>query len=168
MIDRYLKSLFSLALGVMALFYVAHNIANWAAAEQFFTYTTGRVGHEAYPVDLLPVPSAPMIWVAMLLVFALELGAGVMLVLGAFTLWRARTLDDAKFERAKLFSKIGIGCAVLNWWGLFQGLAVAGFQLWQAPLGAGPFYGSFFFGAMNMMLLIYLSQRDNASTPFRD
>lgn len=165
MTDRILKSLFSLVLGAMALLYAAHNIANWGAAEQFFAYSTGRVGHEVYPVDLLPVPSGPMILVAMLVVFALEIAAGLLLVWGSLALWRARLGDAADFERAKLYSKIGIGCAVLNWWGLFQAVAVAGFQLWQAPLGEGPFYGSFFFGAMNMMLLIYIAQREATSVP---
>ncbi|WP_095011193.1 DUF2165 family protein [Tsuneonella mangrovi] len=160
MIDRTLKSLFSLALGVMALFYVAHNIANWSAARAFFEYTTGRVGHEAYPVDLLPVPPGPLILLGMLIVFALEIATGVMLVWGSVELWRARKGDAAAYQKAKVYSKVGIGCAVLNWWGLFQAVAVAGFQLWQAPLGEGPFYGSFFFGAMNMMLLIYLGQKE--------
>lgn len=164
MADRMLKSVISFALGLMALFYVAHNIANWAAARDFFVYTTGRVGHEAYPVDLLPVPPGPLIVIAMLLVFALEIAAGVLLVWGSLALWKARGGDAAAFDRAKLYARIGAGCAVINWWGLFQAVAVAGFQLWQAPLGEGPFYGSFFFGAMNMMLLIYLGQREDPAT----
>ena len=160
MVDRNLKALFSIALGAMALLYVAHNIANWDAARDFFVYTTSHADHEGYPVDLLPVPPAPLILLAMLLVFALELGAAAFLFWGGWKIWQARGEDGDTFNRAKTCSKIGTGLAILNWWGLFQAIAVAGYQLWQTPLGESPFYGSFFFGAMNMMLLIYLGQRE--------
>ncbi len=160
MVDRYLKSFISCALGLMALLYVAHNLANWTAAHDFFVYTTSHADHEAYPVDLLPVPPEPLILIAMLLVFTLEIGAALFLLWGGWTLWQARSADAAAFEAAKTRSRIGAGLAVINWWGLFQAVAVAGYQLWQSPMGESPFYGSFFFGAMNMMLLIYLSQKD--------
>jgi predicted small integral membrane protein len=159
MVDRILKALFSLILGGMALLYVAHNIANWDKAHEFFVYTTSHANQEAYPVTLLPVPGEPLVIAAMLLVFALELAAALFLIGGAWKLWSARKADAAKFEQAKLWSKIGIGCAVANWWGLFQVIAVAGYQLWQMPLGAGPDHGSWVFGAMNMLVLLYLSRR---------
>ena len=161
MIDRILKALFSACIGLMALFYVLHNIANFGAAYEFFVYTTSHTDQQAYPVTLLPVPPPFLIVIAMVLVFALESAAGVLGLFGGWTLWRARKVDAAAFERAKLWTKIAMGCAVVNWWGLFQAIAVAGYQLWQMPLGEGPYYGSFFFGAMAMMTLIYVSQRES-------
>ncbi|HSG34689.1 MAG TPA: DUF2165 family protein [Sphingomonadaceae bacterium] len=160
MLDRKLKALFSLILGAMALLYVAHNLANLAAAYDFFVYATSHVDQTAYPVTLLPVPTSPLIVAAMVLVFTLEIAAGVFLVWGSVRLWQARHADGAAFEAAKTFSKIGIGCAVANWWGLFQVIAVAGYQLWQMPLGGGPDHGSWVYGAMNMLVLIYLSRKD--------
>jgi predicted small integral membrane protein len=160
MLDRNLKALFSLILGGLALLYVAHNLANLGAAYDFFVYTTSHADQEAYPVTLLPVPSSPLIVAAMVLVFALEGAAALFLLLGAWKLWSARKADAATFESAKTFSKIGIGCAVANWWGLFQVVAVAGYQLWQMPLGGSPDHGSWVFGAMNMLVLVYLSQKD--------
>ncbi|WP_338466039.1 DUF2165 family protein [Novosphingobium sp. ZN18A2] len=160
MTDRILKALFAVCLGAMALLYVAHNIANVGAAYDFFVYTTTPMEKAAYPVTLLPVPPAPLIVVAMVLVFALEIGAGVFLIWGGFDMWRARNGDTQAFGKAARYAKIGIGCAVVNWWGLFQALAVAGYQLWQKPLGESPFYGSFFYGAMNLLLLIYINQRE--------
>ena len=160
MLDRKLKALFSLMLGGLALFYVAHNFANIGPAYDFFTYVTSHVDQESYPVTLLPVPPSPLIVVAMVLVFALEAAAAFFLIWGAWKMWKTCAKDAAAFEAAKNLSKIGIGCAVLNWWGLFQVVAVAGYQLWQMPLGEGPYYGSFFFGAMNMAVLVYLNQKD--------
>lgn len=157
MIDRVLKALFSLILGAMALLYVAHNLANIGQAYDFFVYTTSHADQQAYPVTLLPVPPPPLIVIAMIAVFTLEFAPGVLLVWGAVKLFAARKSSPEAFERAKLLSKIGIGCAVVNWWGLFQVVAVAGYQLWQMPLGGGPDHGSWVFGAMNMMVLIYLS-----------
>lgn len=161
MIDRIAKALLCAMLGALALFYVAHNIANWGQAHDFFVYATSHAGQEAYPVTLLPVPPAPLVLVAMVLVFALEAAAALFLLWGGWRLFAARRADAAAFHAAKSVAKIGIACAVLNWWGLFQVIAVAGYQLWQMPMGEGPFYGSFFYGAMNMAVLVYLNQRED-------
>lgn len=161
MIDRYLKSIASACVGLFALLYVAHNIANLPQAYDFFIYTTSHVDQEAYPVTILPIPPSALIVVAMVLVFSLEIAAGILGLFGAWVLWRLRDSSGADFEAGKKWAKIGMGCAVLNWWGLFQGIAIAGYQLWQMPMGEGPFYGSFFYGAMAMMTLIYLSMRES-------
>lgn len=157
MIDRILKALVSASVGLMALLYVAHNIANLGKAQEFFAYTTSHADQGAYPVTLLPVPPDFLIAIAMIAVFTLEAAAGLLGLYGAFAIWRARRGDAARYAAAKSWAKIAMACAVLNWWGLFQGVAVAGYQLWQMPLGAGPMNGSFYFGAMAMAALIYLS-----------
>ncbi len=161
MTDRIIKAVASACVGLFALLYVAHNIANLPQAYDFFIYTTSHVDQEAYPVTLLPVPPNFVIVVAIVLVFSLEATAGLLGLFGAWTLWSNRKADAATFEASKKWAKIAMGCAVLNWWGLFQGVAVAGYQLWQMPLGESPFYGSFFFGAMAMMTLIYVSMRED-------
>jgi len=161
MIDRTIKSIASGCVGLFALLYVAHNLANLPQAIDFFGYTTSHVDQEAYPVTLLPVPPKFLIIVAAILVFSLEATAGILGLYGAWVLWSLRKSDAATFETGKRWTKIAMGCAVLNWWGLFQGIAVAGYQLWQMPLGEGPFYGSFFYGTMAMLTLIYVSMRES-------
>lgn len=160
MIDRVLKALASGCVGLMALLYVAHNLANLPQAHDFFVYTTSHADQEAYPVTLLPIPPGFLIALAMVLVFSLEAAAAVFGLYGGWKLWSLRRSDTADFIAGKKWAKIGMGCAVLNWWGLFQGVAVAGYQLWQMPLGQGPFDGSWIFGGMAMMTLIYLSQAE--------
>jgi len=59
-----------------------------------------------------------------------------------------------------VFAKAGIGCAVANWWGLFHVVAGAGYQMWQLEAAENPFYSAFLFGAMNMLALIHLNQRE--------
>jgi len=157
MVDRILKAMASAVVGLMALLYAAHNIANAGAAYEFFVYTTSHADQNAYPVTLLPVPPAFLIVIAMIAVFALESAAGILGLYGAWALFSHRKSDAAHFMAAKKWAKIAMGCAVLNWWGLFQGVAVAGYQLWQMPLGGGPDHGSWVFGAMAMMALIYIS-----------
>lgn len=160
MIDRNLKILTSLIIGSMALVYVAHNLANLGAAYEFFVYVTSHQGQEAYPVTLFPVPHPALVVAAMALVFGLELAAGIFCIRGAWAMWRARSGKTEAFQEAKRWAKIGLGCAIANWWGLFQVIAVAGYQLWQMPNGQGPDHGSWVFGAMAMLTLIYLSQRE--------
>ncbi|MXO95537.1 DUF2165 family protein [Erythrobacter aquimaris] len=160
MTDRILKAAITACVALMALLYVAHNIANLPQAFDFFVYTTSHADQQAYPVTLLPVPPEFLIAIGMVLVFSLELIAGLGGLYGAWKLFSLRNALSADFAAGKKWAKIAMGAAVINWWGLFQGVAVAGYQLWQMPLGEGPFYGSFFFGAMAMMTLIYLSQSE--------
>lgn len=160
MVDRYLKSAIVASVALMALMYVAHNFANLQQAYDFFTYSTSHTDQEAYPVTLLPVPPKFLIVVGMVLVFSLELVAGLGGLFGAWKLWSLRSADAASFETGKKWAKIAMGAAVVNWWGLFQGVAVAGYQLWQMPLGQGPFDGSWVYGGMAMMTLIYVSMRE--------
>lgn len=161
MIDRNLKILASLIIGALALTYVAHNFANIGQAEAFFTYVTSHQGQEAYPVTLFPVPPKALIYLAMAMVFSLEVAAGLFLWSGAWRMWQARSGSAEDFNAAKRHAKIGLGCAIANWWGLFQVIAVAGYQLWQMPNGIGPDHGSWVFGAMSMLTLIYISHRDD-------
>lgn len=160
MTDRILKAVITASVALMALLYVAHNIANFPQAYDFFAYTTSHVDQEAYPVTLLPVPPQFVLVIAIVAVFALELVAGLGGLYGAWKLWSLRKSTATEFEAGKKWSKIAMGCAVLNWWGLFQGIAVAGYQLWQMPLGEGPTNGSWIYGGMAMMTLIYLTQRE--------
>lgn len=161
MTDRLLKAVITASVALMALLYVAHNIANLPQAFDFFVYTTSHVDQEAYPVTLLPVPPKFLIVLAIVVVFSLELLAGIGGLFGAWKLWSLRSKSRAEFEAGKKWAKIAMGAAVINWWGLFQGVAVAGYQLWQMPLGQGPFDGSWVYGGMAMMTLIYLSQGEN-------
>ena len=157
MIDRLLKAGITASVALMALLYVAHNIANLPQAYDFFVYTTSHADQEAYPVTLLPVPPSFLIVVGIVLVFSLELVAGLGGLYGAWKLFTLRKASGAEFQAGKTWAKIAMGAAVLNWWGLFQGVAVAGYQLWQMPLGQGPFDGSWVYGGMAMMTLIYVS-----------
>ncbi|WP_128892808.1 DUF2165 family protein [Erythrobacter sp. HKB08] len=161
MIDRVLKAIITASVGLMALLYVAHNIANLPQAFDFFVYTTSHTDQEAYPVTILPVPPKFLIVAGMIVVFGLEFLAGLGGLFGAWKLWGMRNASAAEFEAAKKWAKIAMGAAVLNWWGLFQGVAIAGYQLWQMPLGQGPFDGSWVYGGMAMMTLIYLGQRES-------
>ncbi|QZD91277.1 DUF2165 domain-containing protein [Qipengyuania aurantiaca] len=157
MTDRILKAAITASVALMALLYVAHNIANLQQAYDFFVYTTSHADQEAYPVTLLPVPPAFLIVIAMVLVFSLELLAGLGGLYGAWKLFSLRRASPDAFEAGKRWAKIAMAAAVVNWWGLFQGVAVAGYQMWQMPLGQGPFDGSWVYGGMAMMTLIYLS-----------
>lgn len=158
MIDRHLKALVALILGAMAILYVIHNIANFDAARAFFTYVTSHADQEAYPVTLLPVPPPAFVLVAMIIVFALEIAAGSLLIWAGFRMF-ATGQDAPAFEQGVRIAKIGIGCALANWWGLFQALAGAGYQMWQVEAGRDPFFSSLLFGAMYMLLLLYLNQK---------
>jgi len=161
LIDRYLKIMVCVIIALMVLMYDAHNIASLEQAHAFFVFATSHQGQEAYPVTLLPVPASPLVYTATILVIGLELLGGTVLLIGALRMWSRRSEIAPAFEKAKALAKVGFGCAILVWWGLFQGIAVAGYQLWQMPGGEGPNTGSWIYGAMTMMSLIYVSLRED-------
>jgi len=156
-VDRYIKIVVCLVIAVMALMYGAHNIANIEQAYGSFVFATSNEGQEIYPVTLLPTPASPLLTIAMWFVIGLELLAGTLLLIGALRMWSRRREITPAFENAKAVAKVGFGCAIIVWWGLFQAIAVAGYQLWQMPGGEGPNTGSWIYGAMTMMSLIYVS-----------
>lgn len=156
-VDRILKTLFSAMVGVMALLYVAHNFANFDQAVAAVGYITSLQGHEIYPNNLLPALPPALQLLAALTVFAGEIAAGVFALWGAWNLWTHRKAGAAEFRAASWQAKLGCGLAVLVWWGLFHAIGGAGYQMWQSPQGDGPFTGSWIYGGISMMVLIYLS-----------
>ena len=163
MTDRVLKILVTLVLGSMVTLLVAHNLANLGAAHGFFLWATSPEGNEAYPINLLPPPPAALVVLGMIVVLALETAAGFLLLLGSWRMWRARHATAPQFRSAKTFAKLGLGCTIANWWGMFQAIAVGGYQIWQKPDSVGPDHGSWVMGAMAILILIYLSQPEETS-----
>lgn len=161
MIDRYLKIVFAAQAGLMALLYVAHNWANYGEALAAFGFITTLQGHEIYPTNLLPALPPALQVVAMWMVFISEMLAAGFMLWGSWAMWQARGADSSAFTAAKTKAKIGCAFGVFVWWGLFQTIAAAGYQMWQSPAGEGPFYGSFMYGAICFVTLIYVSMRES-------
>ena len=155
---RYLKIGVTLSVALLALFYVAHNLANWGAAQQAIGYVLGQHDHAVYPNNLAPaITSAPLVMLVLVVICTGEALAGLLALAGAWQLWRARHRDAAAFAAAKRFAVLGAGTAVLVWFLLFAVLGGALYQMWQTEVGSGSLVGAFQYGGLSFLSLIYLS-----------
>lgn len=157
MIDRYLKTIFSALLGLMALFYVLQNLVNLDQAYGALDYVLSQADHEVYPGNLLPAVGPPLTRIAAWLVFIGEFAAGFAALYGAFRMFGARKGSALEFAAAKNWAKIGAGLAVIVWFGFFHVFGAAAYQMWQTQVGAGSFEGAFYYAAFGFFVLILLS-----------
>ena len=155
---RYLKVALTLSVALLALFYVAHNIANWEAAQAAVGYVLGQDSHTAYPASIPPAIESPLLVTAVLiLICAGEAAAGLVALVGAYRIWAARRADLQAFAAAKKLAVIGSGLAVLVWFLLFAVFGGALYQMWQTPAGAQSLEGAWQFSGLSFLTLIYLS-----------
>lgn len=67
----------------------------------------------------------------------------------------------AEFNAAKKFAIIGCGLALIVWFGIFQVLDGALFQMWQGETGIASFEGAFMYHAASALVLLFLNQPDD-------
>ena len=162
---RYLKAALTLSVALLALFYFAHNLANWAAATGAVGYVLGLQDHQAYPVSLAPSISSTATHAAVTaIICAGELAAGLTALIGAWRLWSARKADRAGFAAAKTMAVIGAGTAALVWFLLFAVFGGAFYQMWQTEAGANSLQGAWQFSGLALLTLIYVSQPEPEGT----
>ncbi|WFL77254.1 DUF2165 domain-containing protein [Altererythrobacter arenosus] len=161
MIDRYLKTAFVGALGLMALLYVIHNIMNINEAYGAVGYVLSLENNAVFDNNLLPAIAGGMVPVMAWIIFLFEIATGLICLLGAWKLWQARGADAAGFEAAKGTAKLGAGLAVIVWFGFFGVIGGAGYQMWQSEIGAGSLADAFKFSVWGLLVLIYLGQKES-------
>lgn len=159
MLDRQLKVLFAALLGLMALIYVLQDIVNLQQSYATFASVLGQADHPSAPKSLFPSFGSPFVEIAAWVTFFGEAATGVLLLLGAWRLWGARS-DSGAFEAAKSTAKLGAAAAIVTWFGLFCVVGGAAFQMWQTQLGSGSMNDAFKFSVWGFFLLLYLNQKD--------
>jgi predicted small integral membrane protein len=155
---RYLKIALTLSVGLLALFYVTHNIVNWDAATGAVGYVLSQQDHRVYPESIAPAIASPAAHTGITaLICAGELAAAIFSLIGAWRLWSARNADVVVFATAKRNAVIGSGLAALVWFFLFAVFGGALYQMWQTEVGAGSLEGAWQFSGLSFLTLIYLT-----------
>jgi predicted small integral membrane protein len=155
---RYLKVALTLSVALLALFYAAHNLANWGAANGAVGYVLGQQDHVVYPTNLAPAVTNPALVAALvILICAFEIASGMLALVGTYRLWIVRRADAAAFQAAKRFAVLGAGLAAITWFLLFAAFGGALYQMWQTDVGAQSLEGAFQFSGLAFLTLIYLS-----------
>jgi len=102
---RYLKIVLIVFLGLMALFYGLQNIVNLEAAHQVVGAILAMADHQYYASSLGPPVTSPILsGIALAVIIAGELAAGLVALKGAWDLWANRRAPAAAFNGAKTWA----------------------------------------------------------------
>jgi len=155
---RFVKICLGLVLGLMALTYAVQNLANLEQAHGAVAYVLAGPDHQVYPESALPRPTSPTLaWVALGVILALEFLTALVLLKGAWNLWRARAEDAMGFDQAKHTLMLGAGLGMLVWFGLFHFIGGAVFQQWQTEAGSTSLQGAFWYGAIMALTAVFVA-----------
>ncbi|MBW1248447.1 DUF2165 domain-containing protein [Pseudomonas tolaasii] len=161
MVTRYAKIALTLSLAAFACLVAFNNItdygSNFAFVKHVLSMDTTFPGNAA----LYRAITAPWLWhgAYALIIFG-EALTGLLLVLGALKLWRARHTGSADFNRAKAFATTGLVLGFVVW---FFGFMVVGgewFLMWQSHQWNGQDAAFKFYMAI-VGVLIFLNLPDS-------
>lgn len=165
---RYLKSVLTAFVGLEAWLYVAGDIANWHSGLSAVSYVISMQGNDIYPVHIFPALTGP-VWgtIAYLVILSGEFLVGALSLKGAWDMWSARKVDAASFNASKRLGLLGLGMAMVVWFGGFIVIGGALFQMWQSTMGSGSFNGAFVYSATAGLILLFVSRPDEQTPPPR-
>ncbi|WP_395609476.1 DUF2165 family protein [Pseudomonas sp. B22129] len=161
MTSRYAKIALTLSLAAFACLVAFNNItdygSNFAFVKHVLSMDTTFPGNAA----MYRAITTPWLWHAAyaLIIFG-EALTGLLLVLGALKLWRARHAGSADFNRAKACATLGLALGFVVW---FFGFMVVGgewFLMWQSHQWNGQDAAFKFYMAI-VGVLIFLNLPDS-------
>ncbi len=161
MATRYLKIVFVVFIGLMALVYSLQNVANLAAAHGVVATVLAMADHQYYPTSIGPAVTSPLMsGLALAMIIAGEFAAGVISLKGAWDLWVNRRAPAAAFNASKTWALAGCGIGIVVWLGFFGAIGGAWFQMWQTPLGAQSLDGAFQYAVSCALVFIIVNMGD--------
>ncbi|MBW0145039.1 DUF2165 family protein [Sphingomicrobium clamense] len=157
MMVRWIKIALVACIGLQALFYVLHNLANLGAAHGALSYVLSGADHVVYPdTAFFHVGNSTLAWLPLAMVFAGEFLVGIFGLKGAVRMFRARNAEAEVFHEAKRDGVIAAGLALLVWFGLFMTFGAAFFQMWQTEVGAGSMEGAFMYAVVSAVAMLFV------------
>lgn len=158
---RYLKIILVVFVGLMALLYGLQNVVNLTAAHQAVAAVLSMADHEWYTVSVGPAVHSPVVsGIAIAVIIAAEIAAGLIALKGAWDLWSGRRAPAAEFNGAKTWALVGCGIGIVVWLGFFGAIGGAYFQMWQTELGAGSLEGAFQYFVSCALVFIIVNMAD--------
>jgi len=158
---RYFKIVLIVLVGLQGLFYFISNALNWEYAQMAVGAVLGQGDSPAYQNAIIPPLTSPaLIQLALIGIMTGELLVGLLCFKGAFDMWGTVGGSSETFNASKTWAIAGCCTALIVWFGIFQVLGAALFQMWQGQVGLGSFEGAFMYHAASALILIFVNQKD--------
>jgi predicted small integral membrane protein len=161
MIVRLSKALLVLLVGLFALLVGVDNIVDYGTNYAFVEHVMAM--DTIFPNSTLKwraITSPLLQQLGYASIIAAEIATGVLCILGALLLWRARGATSRTFNAAKSVAVAGLTLGFALWFFGFLPVGGEWFQMWQSPTWNGQ-EAAFRFVASIGIVLIYLTQKDD-------
>ncbi len=164
MTPRYAKIFMTLALAAFAFMVTFNNItdygSNFAFVQHVLSMDTTFPGNSA----MYRAVTSPTLWHAgYWLIIAGEGITCVLFLMGALSMWRARTGSAALFQRSKHWAIAGATVGFMVWFFGFMVIGGEWFLMWQSKIWNGQNAAFKFYMAI-LGVLIFVNQPDTENT----
>jgi len=159
---RTVKVLLILAVGIWGLIGAFGNLGDWPGVVAKVRETTSMSTWPGGGDNWRATSNLIVVYLGAAMIPAAKLLSGVLCLIGAWRMWRARMAGGTAFERAKKFALAGCGIALLM---LFAGWIVVAdtwFQGWRSEsLRSTALGAAFRYAGFVGMIALFVAVRDN-------
>ena len=146
--------------GIGALFFL-DNLFNLEAAYSTVSLIVSGAEQPYYKILGPTVSSTWLTYLALFTIMAGELAVGVLGLMGAVRMFRARRGSVEDFGAAKATAITAGVLGMLVWYGFFIVVGEGYFHMWQTEVGLASVEGAFRYGTVCAVLMFYIATRDD-------
>lgn len=159
---RTIKVLLVLAVGIWGLIGALGNLLNWNGVVAKVAETTAMSGWKTDLIGWREVSNPVLVHLGAAMIPAAKLTFGLLCLMGAWRMWRARSAGGIAFEQAKSLALAGCGVALLM---LFVGWIVIADTWFEAWRSGGPMQGAlgtaFRYAGFAGLIALFVGARDD-------
>jgi predicted small integral membrane protein len=159
---RTLKIVLVLSVAAWGLLGAFGNLTDWSGAVNAVSAVTSMATVKGGTESWQATNSQPLIFIGAAFILLLKIVCGILCLIGAKDMWRARAGTAQEFQLAKSYALSGCAVAIIL---LFVGwivIAAVWFELWRSPtLGRSALDTAFRYGGFIALIALFVSARDD-------
>lgn len=163
---RTVKVMLILTIGIWGLIGALGNLSSWPGVIESVKKTTSMSTWPGGELDWRATSNPMLVYLGAAMIPAAKMLSGVLCVIGAWRMWRAKTAGGLAFERAKELALAGCGIALLM---LFAGwivIADTWFQGWRSETLRDSALGTAFrYAGFVGLIALFVAVRDDIGDP---
>ena len=159
---RILKIVLILSVAAWGILGAFGNLTDWNGAVKAVSAVTSMATIRGGAESWQATSSQPLIFIGAAFIPLLKIVCGILCLMGANHMWRARAGTAQEFQLAKSYALSGCAVAIIL---LFAGwivIAAVWFELWRSPtLGRSALDTAFRYGGFIALIALFVSARDD-------
>lgn len=159
---RTLKIALVLSVAAWGLLGAFGNLMDWSGAVKAVSAVTSMATVKDGAQSWQATSSQPLVFIGAAFIPLLKIVSGILCLIGANDMWRARAGTAQEFQLAKSYALSGCAVAIIL---LFVGwivIAAVWFELWRSPtLGRSALDTAFRYGGFIALIALFVSARED-------